>query len=605
MKLLRRALLILLAVLLAALLGFLYYKTQGVDFGRQLRVNEHLRQLKLIDAKWNEAILRSRSELLGDEELISLSKEGLGREIHGLAREARGLEDPVLVASVAALATKYDQKLELMVRYRDQSTAFKRALRAVLDSLAAAQAQVHDPRVAGAANRARSEEARLQLDRLAATALEYSSLATPEPASEIRNTQNAIAVLAQGLPPALAEPLVRTGARIAELVQAKPPRDELFDKLYFFPTAPRTDSVGAAFALSFQAQLEERELYRVYLIAYSAALLIFLAYFGVQLFRSYRVINEVNAKLKRANETLEQKVHARTRELSDALKHLKESEAMLVQSEKMSSLGQMVAGVAHEINTPLAYVKSSLESVTAQLPELSTLLADTERLLSMLQTGNATESQIGAQFGRVTALTEDMRKHEMLDMLTRLVTDGLYGINQISELVSNLKNFSRLDRNKVARFDLHEGLDNTLQIARNLVKFKDVRKEYGDIPKVSCSPSQINQVFLNLVTNAAQATPDEGGTITIVTRRVGTDQVAVDVWDNGHGIAPEVLPKIFDPFFTTKEVGKGTGLGLSIAYKIVQQHGGIISVASEIGKGTRFTVQLPVDAAVQAEPAAA
>jgi signal transduction histidine kinase len=271
----------------------------------------------------------------------------------------------------------------------------------------------------------------------------------------------------------------------------------------------------------------------------------------------------------------------------------------------MSSLGQMVAGVAHEINTPLAYVKSSLESVTTQLPELSTLLADTEKLLTMLQTGDATESQIGEQFGRVTALAQELRQHEVLDMLNRLVTDGLYGINQISELVSNLKNFSRLDRNKVARFDLREGLENTLQIARNLVKFKDVRKQYGDIPQVSCSPSQINQVFLNLVTNAAQATPESGGIIRIVTRRVGDDQVAVDVEDNGHGIPPEVLPKIFDPFFTTKDVGKGTGLGLSIAYKIIQQHGGKISVASEVGKGTRFTVQLPVEPVLQPEPVAA
>ena len=255
----------------------------------------------------------------------------------------------------------------------------------------------------------------------------------------------------------------RPRSRIAELVKAKPSRDELFDKLYFFPTTPRTDSVGAAFAQSFQGQLEERELYRVYLIAYSAALLIFLGYFGMQLFRSYRVINDVNAQLKSANETLEHKVDARTRELSDALTHLKESEAMLVQSEKMSSLGQMVAGVAHEINTPLAYVKSSLESVTAQLPELSTLLADTETLLTMLQTGDATESQVrGAVRPRHRRWRRRCGSTKCSTMLNRLVTDGLYGINQISELVSNLKNFSRLDRNKVARFDLREGLENTL-----------------------------------------------------------------------------------------------------------------------------------------------
>ncbi len=598
MKLLRRALLLLLAILLAALLGFLYYKTQGVDFGRQVRVNEHLRNLKVIDAKWNESILRSRSELLGGDELSTLTDAAMGREMQGLGREARALDDPVLVASVASLATQFDRKLKLMAQYRTQSAAFKAGLREVLNMVPITQSRVRDLR-GEAPQRATIDDVRARLDRLAAAALEYSSLSAPEPASEIASTRESLLAVAGVLPEEARESLLKTAAALEALVTAKPPRDEMFDRLYYFPTAPRTDSVGAAFAQSFQYQLDERELYRVYLIAYSAALLIFLAYFGMQLFRSYRVINDVNAQLKSANETLEHKVSARTRELSDALTHLKESEAMLVQSEKMSSLGQMVAGVAHEINTPLAYVKSSLESVTAQLPELTTLLGDTEALLQMLQTGDATESQVGTQFARVTAMAQDMRQHEVLDMLQRLVTDGLYGINQISELVSNLKNFSRLDRNKVARFDLKEGLENTLQIARNLVKFKDIRRHYEDIPQVSCSPSQINQVFLNLVTNAAQATPETGGVIRIVTRRVGKDQVAVDVEDNGHGIPPEVLPKIFDPFFTTKDIGKGTGLGLSIAYKIIQQHGGRISVASEVGKGTRFTVQLPVESVVQ------
>jgi len=385
---------------------------------------------------------------------------------------------------------------------------------------------------------------------------------------------------------------------VQRLLDAKPEEQALFEKIAFVTAGPRVDGLTTALSRELESALADHEIYRTYLIAYSGALLILLGYLAMRLVASYRLIHA-------ANEELERRVVERTRELSEALTQLKDSEAQLIQTEKMSSLGQMVAGVAHEINTPLAYVKSSLESVTAQLPELTTLLNDTETLLTMLQTGDATESQVGAQFSRVTGLAQDMRQNEALDIMNRLVTDGLYGINQISELVSNLKNFSRLDRNKVARFDLHEGLESTLQIARNLVKFKDVRKNFGDIPQVSCSPSQINQVFLNLVTNAAQATPENGGIIAITTKRIGNDQVSVEVQDNGHGIPPEVLPKIFDPFFTTKDVGKGTGLGLSIAYKIIQQHGGKISVASEVGKGTRFTVVLPVESVLQPETATA
>jgi signal transduction histidine kinase len=141
---------------------------------------------------------------------------------------------------------------------------------------------------------------------------------------------------------------------------------------------------------------------------------------------------------------------------------------------------------------------------------------------------------------------------------------------------------------------VNEGLDSTLAIARHELKHHVVKKNYGNIPAITCSPSQINQVFLNLITNAAQAMEQRQGEIRITTRRQGAGHVAVEVADTGKGIPPEVLPKIFDPFFTTKEVGKGTGLGLSIVYKIVEQHGGTISVDSTVGVGTRFTVVLPL-----------
>ena len=186
------------------------------------------------------------------------------------------------------------------------------------------------------------------------------------------------------------------------------------------------------------------------------------------------------------------------------------------------------------------------------------------------------------------------KEHQVLDELQGLVKDGLYGIEQISEIVVNLRNFSRLDRSKVASFNLNEGLESTLLLARHDLKNHTIKKNFGDIPAVTCSPSQINQVFLNLISNAAQASEAGRGVITLTTRRQDADHVAVEVQDNGKGIPPEVLPKIFDPFFTTKDVGKGTGLGLSIVYKIVEQHGGKISVDSALGVGTKFTVMLPL-----------
>jgi signal transduction histidine kinase len=399
------------------------------------------------------------------------------------------------------------------------------------------------------------------------------------------------------LPPALRAGLNRLDGHARQLLQAKPGEQALFTRLGFMTAGPRIDSVTAAFSRELEAALLEQEFYRSYLVAYSGALLILIGYLATRLLASYRLLNI-------ANEELERRVIERTRELSEALKQLKESEAQLIQSEKMSSLGQMVAGVVHEINTPLAYVKNSLGSVSGKLQDLARLAAETEKLLELLRTGAANPQELAEQFGLTERLIAQLRAHHALDELDALARDGLHGIGQISEIVGNLKNFSRLDRSKVASFNLNEGLDSTLAIARHELKHHAVKKNYGDIPPITCSPSQINQVFLNLVNNAAQALGPGPGEIRVTTRREGAGHVAVEVADNGKGIPPEVLPKIFDPFFTTKEVGKGTGLGLSIVYKIVEQHGGKISVDSTVGVGTRFTVVLPLQPLAPA-PAAA
>ncbi len=186
-----------------------------------------------------------------------------------------------------------------------------------------------------------------------------------------------------------------------------------------------------------------------------------------------------------------------------------------------------------------------------------------------------------------------LRQQHVIKELIELVKDGLFGTGQVSEIVGNLKNFSRLDRSKVSHSNLNDSLNSTLLLAKHMLKSVTVIKNFGEIPEITCAPSQINQVFLNLITNAVQAMPEERGTITLATRTDG-DGVTVEVTDDGAGIPPEVMVRIFDPFFTTKEIGKGTGLGLSISYKIIEEHGGKISVESKPEMGTKFTVWLPL-----------
>lgn len=371
--------------------------------------------------------------------------------------------------------------------------------------------------------------------------------------------------------------------------------DAIFDQAWLAPTGPRLDTLARTIDRSFDDALVEAELYRIGLLYYSGFLLAVLAFLVWSLDQRRREIDRVNGQLREANETLEARVQDRTRELSEALARLKESEAMLIQSEKMSSLGQMVAGIAHEVNTPLAYVKASLEAVRRSVPQAGRLAGETERLLALLSAEGADEAALAAQFAQVRSLVEELGgEKSSLQELEHLVKDGLFGIGQISEVIANLKNFSRLDRGNIADFDLHEGIESSIRIGYAQLQKRVLRREFGKIPHVSCAPSQINQVILNLLSNAAQATRDGDGAITVRTGMRDAGHVAVEVTDNGEGIAPEVLPKIFDPFFTTKAVGKGTGLGLSICHKIVENHGGRLEVQSRLGVGTRFTLVLPV-----------
>jgi two-component system, NtrC family, sensor kinase len=279
-------------------------------------------------------------------------------------------------------------------------------------------------------------------------------------------------------------------------------------------------------------------------------------------------------------------LQARNAELEVAYRKLKGAQEQLLQSEKLASIGQLAAGVAHEINNPIGYVHSNLATLQEYSKHLLTLIEAYDRVLDVGERGQA------------RAEIRDLRQRLDIEFLQcdlpQLIEESREGIERVRKIVQDLKDFSRSDaRDKFVQADIHRGLDSTLNIIWNDLKYKaQVVKTFGDIPQIECIPSELNQVFMNILLNAGQAIAERG--IVTVSTSVDGDHVVVAIGDDGAGIPEDVLPRIFDPFFTTKPVGTGTGLGLAISYGLVKKHHGNIDVTSTPGEGTLFLIRLPI-----------
>ncbi|MBC3935955.1 PAS domain-containing protein [Undibacterium sp. CY7W] len=283
---------------------------------------------------------------------------------------------------------------------------------------------------------------------------------------------------------------------------------------------------------------------------------------------------------------MEESLQKKGEEQKQLIHKLQEAQDQLMQSEKMASVGQLAAGIAHEINNPIGFVNSNMGSLQGYVEKLFEVLAQYEQLILQPQ---AAQSAVA----RVNAIKKEADLEFLQEDVEDLVRESMDGLKRVRDIVQSLKDFSHVGETDWQEADIHHGIDSTLNIVINEIKYKaTVIKEYGTLPNVRCIISQINQVVMNLLVNASHAIKDKG-TITINTG-CKDDWIWIRISDTGSGIPPEIMTRIFEPFFTTKPVGSGTGLGLSLSYGIIKKHNGRIEVKSEMGVGTSFTIHLPL-----------
>ena len=560
--------LLVLIVIGIALSVQLFTQEEKLDQTVFLQTTESIRSLQTLDKNLRLLLNQSRFNLKFDHDQLSELNYQISEEFDNLRFDALFEEieqSPELSAAVSAFEEKFadrDEKLEAYIEGNlsiSQNLVTTRELFNTLDQ---------------------NDNVRTQSAFLKSLAANKTTLLDLALGNDLKSDL-AVAPLEEELDAELTNSIEQYRTAISSIKELHPETLKLYEDLNQLDTGELLDTIEDRYASYHNQAIGGSNALRNGLIAYGLALLVALFFFGYQIRKNFLY--------------LEQQVADRTAEIETAYDDLKESQEQLIQSEKMASLGQMVAGVAHEINTPLGYVNSNVSTLKLNLTDLSEVMSDVKSLMAAVQLRNRDNDDITRKLVKTLRSYKRVEAPELMDESNQLLEDGSYGLSEISKLVTSLKDFARLDRKSTEQIDVRDCIESSLTIASNHIRDNNVTivRDFNELPKIACFPSKLNQLFLNVITNACQAMKENGGELTVRSQQVDSE-IHLQFEDQGTGMDEETQQKMFDPFFTSKDIGEGTGLGLSIAYKIIEAHNGRIEVNSVPDKGTRFSIILPI-----------
>jgi len=566
--------LILLLIAGGAALGFVTYQTNvNNDDDTHINILDIISEVRQLDSTINTLILKSRYGLIPDYDELARLTVNLRERFNDLkatplSKYATQNEE------INTYVTDFNEQLKLKI---DLIENFK-SHNAVLRNSIKYAPRLGDTLIAQVEKDGK-QKAMTQLKIINNALYRWALYNESDEARIIEQNASSILDLQNAVKDEVA--LLEYSSHLAAVVSEQEQTQRYIQSALDVPTDTTLNRLDSTYIAYHLDVVKEASKIRYYILGYALLALAIAIYLGSMLKRSYS--------------RLEEKVEDRTQQISTAYEHLKESQEQLIQSEKMASLGQMVAGIAHEINTPLGYVNNNVAIVRDSFSSMHDTLKHLGVIYKEAKQKPHNSKKINSTLISALKQYRTLENDDVINEASELLDDSNHGLDEISELVNNLKNFSRLDRQSAEYFNLHEGINATLKIAGSTLKHHNVSvvKDYHDLPDIECIPSKLNQVFLNIITNAAQAMPESGGNL-IITTELEEDGVRIIFKDTGEGMSEETRNKIFDPFYTTKPIGEGTGLGMSISYKIVKSHHGKIEVITGEDVGAAVVVSLPL-----------
>jgi len=560
-----------LIVLLVLLMG-LWFKNKTLNLDRHDRIMEQVRSLKQIEAVINTDILKARFLLQAHYDPLAHDWQQYQASLEALEKALIKAQPEVTVQNcLTSLKQMIAAKGTAVEQFKTQNAVLQNSLRYFPTPVKQVISQLPP-----------NTPLTQLLNQLLQNELIYNLNAREELHSIILTDIIALDAEALHQPPDIANDLTNIALHGRMIARLKPEVEQIINHIMTLPTAPALEALAAAHEAQHGQQMEKANVLGLLLFGMAIALLVV---YVADLYHH----QQKSEQLKAINLLLEKEVSDRTQTLQQTLETLQQSQSQLIQAEKMAGLGQMVAGIAHEVNNPINFIYANIKPTTQYALELLHLFQlYQQHYPHPIPAIEAYRKKIDIQF-----IAKDFPK---------ILTSMKVGADRIRDLVLSLRNFSRLDEAEMKSVDLHEGLESTLLILQHRLKPQPIKiiKEYGTLPLVECYAGSLNQVFMNILSNAIDALEEttdreESLSIRILTQTLDHQHVAICIADNGAGVPEPVKQRLFDPFFTTKPVGKGTGLGLSIAYQIiVDSHQGKLWCESAQGQGTEFWIELPV-----------